>query len=68
MMLGDMQAIEAGLVGGAGEFDAFVVKLRYRPLAGFDMVEKSNFHDASILPDACSAIFRGVHPSSAAAG
>jgi hypothetical protein len=48
MVLGDMQAIEAGPVGGAGEFDALVVKLRYRPLAGFDMVEKSNFHDTSL--------------------
>jgi ABC-type glutathione transport system ATPase component len=54
MMLGNMQAIEAGPLGGGREFNALVVKLRHRPFTGFDMVEKSDFHDSSLPGAACS--------------
>jgi hypothetical protein len=39
-----VQAIEAGRVGRRGEFKPLVEELRKRPLAGFDMVENSDFH------------------------
>ena len=43
-MLGQMQAIEAGLVGGLDEGQPLVEQLRERPLAVLDVVEQSNFH------------------------
>src|SRR5262249_57114020 len=49
VMLGDMQAIKAGLVGGGGEFNPLVEKLRDRPCAVLNVVEKSDFHDASMV-------------------
>jgi hypothetical protein len=43
-MLGDMKALKASLVGGGGELDALVVKLRDRPRAVLNVIEKSDFH------------------------
>ena len=49
-MLGDMQAIEAGLVGGLDEVQPLVEQRRERPLAVLDVVEQSDFHFSSSLP------------------
>ena len=48
VMLGDMQAIDAGLIGCLCKCQTLVEQRRQRPLAIFDMVEKSDFHD--LLP------------------
>jgi hypothetical protein len=49
VVLGDMQAIKAGFVGGGGEFNPLVEKLRDRPCAILNVIEKSDFHDASMV-------------------
>ena len=48
-MLGDMQAIDAGRVGGFGELQPLVEQRRQRPFAILDVIEKSDFHGASSL-------------------
>ena len=50
MVLGEMQAIEAGFVGGLDEFQPLVEQLRERPLAVLDVVEQSDFHFSSSFP------------------
>ena len=49
MVLGDMQAIDAGRVGGFGETQPLVEQRGQRPFAIFDVIEKSDFHDASLF-------------------
>ena len=49
VVLGDMQAIKAGSVGGGGEFNPLVEKLCDRPCAILNVIEKSDFHDASMI-------------------
>jgi hypothetical protein len=44
MVLGDVQAVDAGGVGRLGELEALVEQQRERALAVLDMVEKSNLH------------------------
>jgi hypothetical protein len=44
VMLGDMQAPDAGLVGGGGEAQPLIERGRHRPLGEFDVIENSNFH------------------------
>ena len=46
-MLGHVQAIDAGVVGGPREYEPFVEQGRERTLAGLDVVEKSEFHGSS---------------------
>ena len=49
VVLGDMQAIDAGLVGGGGEFEALVERLRDRAIGGaLDMIEDTDFHSDSL--------------------
>ena len=48
MMLGKVQAIEAGRIGRCGELQAFVEQRRQRPRAILDVVEQSDFHGASL--------------------
>ena len=50
MMLGEMQAIEAGLVGRLNEGQALVEQARKRAPAVLNMVEQSDFHFSSSLP------------------
>ena len=45
MMLGDVQAIDAGLVGGGGEFQALVERGRDRTVRALDVIEDSDLHD-----------------------
>ena len=47
-MLGEMQAVEARLVGGLDEGQPLVEQLRGRAVAVLDVVEQSNFHFSSI--------------------
>ena len=44
VVLGDVQAVDAGGVGRLGELEALVEQQRERALAVLDMVEKSNLH------------------------
>jgi acetaldehyde dehydrogenase (acetylating) len=44
MVLGDVQAIDAGLVGGGREGEPLVERGRDRPVRAFDMIEKSDQH------------------------
>ena len=44
MVLGDVQAIDAGLVGGGGEFQALVERGGDRAIRALDMIEDSDFH------------------------
>ena len=45
MVLGDVQAVDAGLVGGGGEFEALVERLRDRAIGGaLDVIEDTDFH------------------------
>src|SRR3979411_1718903 len=44
VVLGDVQAVDAGRLGGGGELQALVEELRERALAPLDVVEKSDFH------------------------
>jgi ABC-2 type transport system ATP-binding protein len=44
MVLGDMQAIDAGLVGGGGERQSLIEQPCEGPAALFDVIEKSYFH------------------------
>ena len=46
-MLGHVQAIDAGVVGGPREHEPFVEQGRERALAVLDVVEKSEFHGSS---------------------
>jgi hypothetical protein len=46
MMFGQMQAVEAGLVGGGVEFDTFVVEGRQRLVADADVIKEADFHNA----------------------
>ena len=48
MVLGDVQAVDAGVVGRRGEVEALVEQCRERALAVLDMVEKSNFHGSQL--------------------
>jgi hypothetical protein len=48
-MLGNLQTIKAGFVGGLREGQALVEELRHRPPRILDVIEKSNFHDDSLL-------------------
>jgi hypothetical protein len=53
-MLGEMQAIEAGCVGGLDEAKPLIEQGCHRTLAEFDVIEQSDFHDfsanVSLLP------------------
>ena len=49
-MLGHVQAVDAGLVGGPGEGETFIEQRRQRPVSGLDMVEQPDFHFSSSLP------------------
>src|SRR5438093_1037694 len=51
MMLGHVQAIDAGFVGGLGEGDPLVEQGRERTIAMLDVVENPDFHDASAYSD-----------------
>ncbi len=44
VMLGDVQAIDAGLVGGGGEFQALVERGGDRTVRALDVIEDSDFH------------------------
>jgi hypothetical protein len=45
VVLGDVQAVDAGLVGGSGEFKTLVERLRHRAVGGaLDVIEYPNFH------------------------
>ena len=46
-MLGHMQAIDAGIVGGLREGEPLVEQGRQRTFAVLDVVEKSEFHESS---------------------
>ena len=48
MMLGDVGAIEAGRVGGGEEFETLVVLRGERPVGAVDVIEKTDFHCASL--------------------
>ena len=52
VVLGDMQAIKAGFVGGGGEFNPLIEKLRDRPCAILNVIEKSDFHAIPPSPSA----------------
>ena len=45
-MLGDVQAVNTGGIGGFDEFQPLVEQLRQRPVAMFDMIKQSDLHYA----------------------
>jgi hypothetical protein len=47
VMLGDVQAIDTGGVGGFGKSQPFVKQPGQRPFAVLDVIEKPDFHGAS---------------------
>jgi hypothetical protein len=49
VMLGDVQAIEAGRVRRLGEAQPLIEQSGQRPFAVFDVVEESDFHDVSLI-------------------
>ena len=54
VVLGDVQAIDAGLIGGGGEFEALVERLRDRAIGGaLDMIEDTDFHFWPALSGDC---------------
>ena len=46
VMLGNVQAINAGRFGGFHKFQPFIKQFRQRPLAMLDMVKQSDLHNA----------------------
>ena len=56
VMLGEMQAVEAGLVAGLDKTQALVEQLGERALAMLDVIEQSDFHATSA--DVTSVNFR----------
>ena len=46
-MLGDMQAIDAGFVGGGGEGEPLVEQCRKRAVRALHMIEQPDFHASS---------------------
>jgi len=48
-MLGDVQTVEARLVGDLDEGKTLIEELRHRPLCVLDMIEKSNLHGYPLL-------------------
>ena len=59
MVLGQMQAVEAGLVGGLDEIESLVEQGGERALTVLDVVEQSDFHDAQ-GPFECRRIVPGL--------
>src|SRR5207249_4243902 len=44
VMLGDMQGVDAGLVGGGRESEALVERHRHRPISALDVIEDPDSH------------------------
>ena len=61
-MLGHVQAIDAGLVGGGGEFQPLVERGGDRTVRALDMIEDSDFHYCSRLDCWIGPTGRTSHP------
>jgi hypothetical protein len=48
-MLGHMQAIDAGVIGGGGERETLVERGRDRTIGALDMIEDTDFHSGLLL-------------------